>query len=103
MAKSLTDYLLTPFFNILFFLLIYENTNIAYIILTEIFSVVISFFGLVYNEFIIIYRFGLEYDTKEEISKRAGNLERPTKIVMAEMDAISDYDEEDIKDNELPY
>ena len=103
MAKSLTDYLLTPFFNILFFLLIYENTNIAYIILTEIVSVVISFFGLVYNEFIIIYRFGLEYDTKEEISKRAGNLERPTKIVMAEMDTISDYDEEDIKDNELPY
>ena len=103
MAKSLTDYLLTPFFNLLFFLLIYQNTNIVYIILTEIVSVVISFFGLVYNEFIIIYCCGLEYDTKEEISKRAGDLERPTKIVMAEMDAISDYDEEDIKDNELPY
>ena len=103
MAKSLTDYLLTPFFNLLFFFLIYGTNDIGYMILSEIVSLVISFFGLVYNEFIIIYGCGLEYDTKEEISKRAGDTGRPSKIIMAEMDDISECDEDDIEDNELPY
>jgi len=97
MAKSLMDYLLTPFFNLLLFLSIYKNTNIAYIILTEIFSLIISFFGLVYNEFIIINGCGLEHDTKEEISKRAGSIDSSAEIIMAEMDDISECDE-DIKD-----
>ena len=97
MAKSLMDYLLTPFFNLLFFLLIYKNTNIAYIILSEVVSIIISFSGLVYNEFIILSFCGLEHDTKEEISKRAGDIYRSSQIIMAEMDDISECDR-DISD-----
>lgn len=39
-------------------------------------SLIITFFGCVYNEFIILFFCGLEFDTYEEVSKRASNLER---------------------------
>ena len=38
---------------------------------SEILSLIIVFFGCVYNEYIILFCFGLEHNTKDEITERA--------------------------------
>ena len=76
LTKSLTDYFLNPIY------IVYhvgalkdfftdEKMNIPYFTINLVLSLIISFFGCVYNEFIIIYLFGLEKDTFHQISKRA--------------------------------
>ena len=76
LTKSVTDNFLNPIY------LIYytgalkdfyhdQKMNVPYFILNLILSIIISFFGCVYCEFIIIYLFGLEKDTFYQISKRA--------------------------------
>ena len=72
MAKSLMDYFMTPFYNIYYFLKykdFYEN--IIYFIVSEIISLTIDFFGLLYNEFIILFCCGLEHETKKKKKRRA--------------------------------
>ena len=72
MAKSLMDYFMTPFYNIYYFLKykdFYDNK--IYFIVSEIISLTIDFFGLLYNEFIILFWCGLEHETKSEIKIRA--------------------------------
>ena len=66
MARSLIDYLLNPFVNIHDFFY-----NYIYLIIADIIGLVISFFGCVYNEYIILYCCGLESETQDEIAKRA--------------------------------
>ena len=70
--KSLADYIVVPLHNIV------SLTNkqdfygsIVYFVICEILSLVIDFFGLVYNEFIVLFCCGLEHDTKFDISSRA--------------------------------
>ena len=72
MKKSLMDYFMTPFYNIYYFLKykdFYDNK--IYFIVSEIISLTIDFFGLLYNEFIILFCCGLEHETKSEIKRRA--------------------------------
>jgi len=74
MARSLVDYLMNPFINIFsFFLTTDFYHNFAYIIIIEIMSIVMSFFGCVFNEYIVLYCCGLELETQDEIADRADN------------------------------
>ena len=69
MARSLIDYLLNPFINIVLYFLekdLFKNYFI-YFILTELICLVMSFFGYVFNEYIILYFCCLELETKDEI------------------------------------
>ena len=70
--KSLADYIFLPIFNI-FTLLGKQDFygKIGYFIISEILSIIIDFFGCVYNEFIILFCCGLDKDTKVDISSRA--------------------------------
>ena len=76
MTKTLTDYLFNPIY------LIYYNslqddfksggkTNTPYFVLNLILAIIISFFGCVYNEFIILFSFGLGNETHDQISQRS--------------------------------
>ena len=72
MARSLIDYLLNPFVNIYFYFLEKKYfDNLAYFIVTEFICLVLSFFGCVFNEYIILYFCGLYDETQEEIANRA--------------------------------
>ena len=82
MAKILTDYILNPFYIIHYFINEddfisgKENTqNIYYFILNLIVSIIISFCGCIYNEFLVLFCYNLEYDTHSQVSKRAEILE----------------------------
>ena len=76
MAKSLTDYFLNPIFISYYF--IFEDDfkcglkqNIFFYVINLCFSITIVFCGCIYNEFLVLYCFNLEYNTYKEISKRA--------------------------------
>ena len=76
MARSLIDYLLNPFFIIYTFFAINDfNKNVSHFVISIIICIIISFFGCVYNEYIILFFCGLEHETKDIISERAGNIE----------------------------
>ena len=80
MARSLIEYLLNPFLNIYtFFKLNDFNKSVIYLIISIIICIVISFFGCVFNEYIILFCYDLEYETKDIISKRATNAENAPK------------------------
>ena len=70
--KTLADYIFLPLSNI-FSLIIKQNyyNNIVFFVLCEIFSIIIDFFGCVYNELIILFCCGLVHDTKLDIYSRA--------------------------------
>ena len=98
MARSLIDYLLNPFLNIYFFFL--ENEffeNLAYFIVTEIICFIMSFFGCVFNEYIILYFCGLELETQDEIAYRA--LHSSTKSE-TELDEITQKEKEKNENDE---
>ena len=72
MARSCANYFFNPFFIIYSFINNNDfNKKIFYFVINETIEVFKIFFGAVYNEFIIIYFCGLEYDTKISISQRA--------------------------------
>ena len=74
MARSLVEYILNPFFNIYtFFELDDFNKKVSHFIISMIICTIISFFGCVYNEYIILYCCGLENETKDIIAERAPN------------------------------
>jgi len=74
MARSLVDYLMNPFIYIFSFFTSSDfSHNFVYFILIEITSIVMSFFGCVFNEYIILYYCGLELETQDEIADRAKN------------------------------
>ena len=75
MARSLIDYLINPLMNIS---IMHNNMdifhhNVTYFIICEIICIVLSFFGCVFNEYIILYCCGLEHDTQDEVANRANN------------------------------
>ena len=82
--KSLADYIFLLIFNI--FNKIGEQDfygNIIYFVICEIFSIIIDFFGCVYNEFIILFCCGLVHDTKVDISSRAElSINNPNKFLL---------------------
>ena len=76
MAKTLTDYILNPVYNIIDFargkdFLSEDNLRIPYFIINLIASFIISICGCVYNEFIVLFCCKLEFDTHDQITRRA--------------------------------
>ena len=66
--------MLNPFINIFAFFALEEFFgDYAYFIITEILCLVMSFFGCIFNEYIILYCCGLERETQDEIAVRANN------------------------------
>ena len=72
MSRGLIQYLLNPFINIYYFIGEKDfNESLSYFFISEIICLIISFFGCVYNEYIILYFCGLEKETEEVASLRA--------------------------------
>ena len=69
------DFLLNPFFNIYYFIIEDDfNKNYFYFFTNEIICFIIDFFACVYNEYLILFCCGLEFDTKDEIARRSKNI-----------------------------
>ena len=86
MAKTLSDYFLNPVYLIYYYgacndFTIKDKFDALYFSINFIISVLISFFGCVYNEFIILFFCKLERDTHDQISQRAKNMDELTKLV----------------------
>ena len=76
MAKSVATYVLNPLL-ILYSYFFEDDFNsdgkqsISYLIINIILSIIINFFGFVYNEFFILYCFNMKYETHFIISDRS--------------------------------
>ena len=93
-VKTLTDYFMNPIYNIIHFIMKDDflkdgNRNYPFFFINLISSLIISFFGCVYNEFVILFFCGLENETYEIISERANDLGRISII-------LEDFDTEDL-------
>ena len=78
MTRTLTDSILDPFLIIFYFFGEKDFTvgeddkqNIIYFITNLILSIIINFWGCVYNEIIVLFCYGLEYNTHLVVSERA--------------------------------
>ena len=79
MTRNLTDNVLTPFYLIYYFIIgsdfkYEEKPKYLFFIVNLIISLIISFCSFVYNEFIVLFIFGLEKNTHDQISRRASLL-----------------------------
>ena len=85
MTKTLSDYVLNPIYLLYFFgvkkdFRINEKFDPWYFSINLLNALIISFFGCVYNEFIILFCCGLEKNTHDQISRRAANLNELTEL-----------------------
>ena len=100
MARSLIDYFLNPFINIYFFFVERKDfENVAYFIVTEIFCCTMSFFGCVFNEYIILYCCDLEGETQDEIADRGEKPMRQTELKLFLEKENNDENDNEIKDS----
>ena len=97
-AKSLPAYFLNPAFIIYYF--IGENDfksggerNYFYFILNLILSLIIDFFALIYNEFLILYCFDLQHGTHFAIADRA-DLNAITEMRLIDDEITANIDDE---------
>ena len=99
MERSIIDYLLNPIIIIISFFGINDfDKNVAYLVISIIICIIISFFGCVYNEYIILKCCGLDRETKDSIIERAENNENMSEKFNDELDTI-DNDSEINKDD----
>ena len=96
MAKSVSSYVLNPIMIIYSFF--FQNDfisngeqNITYFIINIILSIIIVFFGCVYNEFFVLHCFGLDYETHKEIATRAGSQD----LEFNELSGINENDDDE--------
>ena len=80
MTTTFLDYILNPIYLIIYFSLdedfiVKGEKNYIYFIINLILALIISFFGFVYNEFIILFCYNLEINTYQQISYRASIIE----------------------------
>ena len=76
MTVTLSNYFLNPIIMIYNFVsgndfIIKGNKNFFYFFINLILSFIISITGLVFNEFIVLFFCGLEYNTYKQITKRS--------------------------------
>ena len=94
MTTTFVDYILNPFYIIYDFAsgvdyLLEGKRNYAYFIINLILSFIISFFGFVYNEFLILFCFNLDRDTYKQISERSSS-ERELSILSETVEVDDD-------------
>ena len=80
MTKALTDYIMNPAtilfeFSIEKDFLTGKRRNYGYFFLNLIISIIITICGCIHNEILVLYFCGLEYQTHDQISKRAKYLD----------------------------
>ena len=69
------DFLLNPFFNIYYFIEEKDfHKNYFYFFINEVICFISDFFACVYNEYLILTCFGLEFDTKDDIERRSKSI-----------------------------
>ena len=78
MTTTFMYYIFNPFFLSYYFIIgadfiSYGKINTLYFIINLIISIILSFIGCVYNEFLILFFCGLERDTYKQIIIRSGN------------------------------
>ena len=76
MTTTFVEYILNPFYLVYYFcsdndFITNGNKNYAYFFINLIISLIISFFGFVFNEFIILFCCELEIDTHSQIVRRS--------------------------------
>ena len=76
MVKTLAVYILNPFLFIYYFVtetdfMTGNDRNYFYFIISIILALIISFFGCVFNEVIVLFCCGLAHETHSSIKKRA--------------------------------
>ena len=79
--KTLTDYFINPIYIIYYFsmgedFITNGSKNVEYFIINLLSSLIITFFGCVYNEFIVLDFCDLGFYSYDEVSKRASENER---------------------------
>ena len=95
MTKTLADYFLNPIYLSYYFgecedFRIHGKFDAWYFSINIVISLIISFFGCAYDEFIILLFCNLERDTHDQISRRASKIEELTELFNAD-----DEDEEE--------
>ena len=101
MARSLNDYFFNPFINIFFYFIEQEFfKNIYYFVVSEIICCVMSFFGCVFNEYIVLYCCNLELETQDEIADRAKIGESEKLINQSELKSINDNESGETTQND---
>ena len=98
MTTTFLDYILNPFYMIYYFLMDEDfikdgKKNIPHFVINLILTLIISFFGCVYNEFIILFFCELEIDTHQQVSQRASITKE------RELDIKEDDDEDEIEES----
>ena len=95
MAKTLSVYILNPFIYIYYFII--ENDfmsdgekNYFYFIINIIIAFIISFFGCVFNEFLVLSFCGLDHETHFSVSIRAENAKELKLLLDDESDSINE-------------
>ena len=93
MAKTLSVYILNPFIYIYYFII--ENDfmsdgekNYFYFIINIIIAFIISFFGCVFNEFLVLSFCGLDHETHFSVSIRGENAKELKLLLDDESDSI---------------
>ena len=102
MAKSVCIYILNPVFIIYSYFLgndfqINGESNVVYLIINIILSIIIGFFGFVYNEFLVLFICGLEYETHYVISKRS---QTQFENAMDDLKIIRTFESDDLDNND---
>ena len=92
MVTTLAEYVLNPIYFVYFYFVLNDfrtndKSDIIRFVINIIISLIMSFFGCVYNEFIILFFCGLEVDTHDQVSIRADiKLKRVSKIELIKID-----------------
>ena len=90
MATTLAIYFLNPIYIIICLVLKNDfisggKTNYLYFSINFILAVIISFSACIYNEFVILFFFGLQHETYKQISHRA-----KTNVIIGLLDILDD-------------
>ena len=102
MVLTLSDYFLNPIYIIYYFFTgdfkSKEGRDIFYFILNLILSILTAFSTFIYNEFIVLFCFGLEKTTYDQITKRSLTEEVEMNIDEIMKDTLKDIDDDEESD-----
>jgi hypothetical protein len=101
MTTTFMDYILNPVYLTIYFALNEDfltkgKRNYAHFFINLFLALIMTFFGLIYNEFIIIFFFRLEKDTHQEVSRRASLVQLEEKELISLDDLGEDEEEKNV-------
>ena len=97
MTTTFLDYILNPIYLTIYFatnddFITKGKRNYVYFFINFFIALIITLLGFIFNEFIIIFYFGLKKETHQEISRRTSSINETEILAMYDID-----DEEDEK------